>query len=85
MAVWRRRTRQVSDGSEQGGGAENDRRRGPRGANVTSRGEPLLDTGVVAKKDGKAFKTNRVEVATGSYDLRLLKVVACCPRATTSR
>jgi hypothetical protein len=34
------------------------------------RGETILDKGVVAKKDGKAFKTNRVEVAADSYDLR---------------
>ena len=40
-------------------------------------GETILDKGVVAKKDRKAFRTNRVEVAADylvadSYDLRLL-------------
>ena len=78
MAVWRRRKRQVSDSSGPGVGAEKDRLRGPRGANVTARGRLSLDKGVVAKKDGKAFRTNRAEVATDylvadAYDLRLLE------------
>jgi hypothetical protein len=63
MAVCRRRKRQVRDSSGPGVGAQKDRLRGPRGAKVTARGRRSLDKGVVAKKDGKAFRTNRVEVA----------------------